>query len=167
MKFNAKKRNSLMSAVALAALSSAPIAARSANTVMDVIADNPDHQLFVEAASATGMDELLDSEYGFTLFLPTDDVLERAGIDMQLSEPLSPDEERQLVEVLRNHIVFDEVTRTDAGTPNTFETVSGAPVNLSTSDGITRVNEATVVKHGIVAKNGVVHVIDSLLSSDS
>ncbi len=156
-----------MSAVALAALTSTPAAARSAHSVLDVIADDPDHQLFIEAANAAGMDDLLESEYGFTLFLPTDDVLEEAGVDIQLSEPLSPDEKRQLADLLRNHIVHDELTRTSVDKPLSIESVSGAPLSIAIDGGAPKVNDANVVKQDIVAKNGIVHVIDSLLVSDS
>lgn len=166
MKFTETKRNTLLSAVALAALTSAPVTARSSNTVMDVIADNPDHQLFIEAANAAGMDDLLDSEYGFTLFLPTDEVLEQAGLDIQLSEPLSPDEKEQLADLLNSHIVSDELMQTSVEKAVSIETISGAPISFSINDGITQVNDAKVLKQGIVAKNGVVHVIDSLLISE-
>jgi uncharacterized surface protein with fasciclin (FAS1) repeats len=42
------------------------------------------------------------------------------------------------------------------------ETVSGKSVRVSTSSGV-KINDANVVKTDIMASNGVIHVIDTVL----
>jgi uncharacterized surface protein with fasciclin (FAS1) repeats len=162
-----KKRNTMMSAVALAALAAGPTLARNSNTVIDVISDNPDHHLFLEAASAAGLDDVLDNDTGFTLFLPTDEALEEAGLDLQLSEPLSPDEKQQLVQLLESHIVEDEVTHDGLGDYVKLETAAGTDVAIKSDNGNVFINSASLVKPDIVASNGVVHVIDSVLEASN
>lgn len=158
-----KKSNTVMSALALAAIAGSPVQARSNNTVFNLIEDNPDHNLFIEAASAVGMDELLTDESGFTLFLPTDEALEEAGIDLKLGEPLSPEETEQLAEMLNNHIVPDEVTRAAIEEPVTIDSLNGAPVSIVPTQHVTTVNSARILRSDLIAGNGVVHVIDSVL----
>jgi uncharacterized surface protein with fasciclin (FAS1) repeats len=43
------------------------------------------------------------------------------------------------------------------------KTVNGQEVTISTSGGKVMVNEATVVKADVMASNGVIHVIDTVL----
>jgi uncharacterized surface protein with fasciclin (FAS1) repeats len=133
-------------------------------SVLDVIADNPDHHLFTEVAAAVGFDELLKNSSGFTVFLPTDDALEEVALDINLGETLSPDEKEYLTEFLANHIVDDEISAHQLDESLTIETLGGLPVSIDHALGATTVNDATLLVPDIVAENGVVHVIDTVLT---
>lgn len=133
-------------------------------SVLDVIADNPDHHLFTEVAAAVGFDELLKNSSGFTVFLPTDDALEEVALDINLGETLSPDEKEYLTEFLANHIVDDEISAHQLDESLTIETLGGLPVSIDHSLGATTVNDASLLVPDIVAENGAVHVIDTVLT---
>jgi len=157
-----KNTTASISAITVAALTGT-VQAETNNTVLDKITDNPDHTLFVEAAAAVGLDEILRLDSGFTLFLPTDDALEEAALDIDLSEPLSPDEIERLQELLRYHIVPDELPSAAIASQHSLETAAGEHVHVATNGGKTTVNSAAVLEPDLMADNGVVHVIDSLL----
>jgi uncharacterized surface protein with fasciclin (FAS1) repeats len=133
-------------------------------SVLDFIADNPDHHLFIEVAAAVGFDELLENSSGFTVFLPTDDALEEAALDINLGETLSPDEKEYLTEFLANHIVDDEISSHQLDESLTIETLGGLPVSIDHSLGTITVNDSSLLVPDIVAENGVVHVIDTVLT---
>jgi uncharacterized surface protein with fasciclin (FAS1) repeats len=46
----------------------------------------------------------------------------------------------------------------------TFTTLNGAPLEVSVDGDTVMVGEATILRYDIVASNGVVHVIDTVLT---
>ena len=47
------------------------------------------------------------------------------------------------------------------------KTLNGGELRISTHDGTLMVNDAKVVKADIVASNGVIHVVDTVILPDS
>jgi uncharacterized surface protein with fasciclin (FAS1) repeats len=68
----------------------------------------------------------------------------------------------KLTQVLTYHVVPGKVMAKDVK-PGAVKTVQGSSVTVKTSAGKVMVDNATVNKTDLVADNGVIHVIDSVI----
>jgi transforming growth factor-beta-induced protein len=115
----------------------------------------------VAAVDAAGLVETLSGEGPFTVFAPTDDAfaaLPDGTIDSLLADPSGA-----LTEVLLYHVVSGKALSTDLSDGMTIETVGGGTLTVSISNGTVMINDATVVTADVMASNGVIHVIDTVL----
>ena len=113
----------------------------------------------VKAVEATELVEFLKSPGPYTVFAPTDDAfakLPEGTLDSLLQDI------PKLKRILTYHVAFGDVRAEDLMQIEEAETVEGSIVAIDSADGI-KVNDANVVKSDILADNGVVHVIDTVL----
>ena len=76
---------------------------------------------------------------------------------------LKPENKDQLVSILTYHVVPGRVTSAQlAGKRVSVKTVQGSSVNIDGRNGV-KVDGATVVVADVVASNGIIHVIDSVI----
>jgi uncharacterized surface protein with fasciclin (FAS1) repeats len=115
-------------------------------------------------ASALVAAELADdlNELGpFTLMAPTDEAFDKLPPELLttlLADPLL------LASVLQYHLIVDDVAAADLAAIGTAATAQGEVLTVSiASDATILVNDATVVEADIVASNGRVHKIDTVL----
>ena len=116
----------------------------------------------VAAVKAAGLAETLQGTGPFTVFAPTDAAF--AKLPAGTVDALLADKEK-LTSILTYHVVSGKVlagdiVKTNGATPTT---VNGLPLDIVVRDGKVFVNGAQVVTADIVASNGVIHVIDSVL----
>jgi uncharacterized surface protein with fasciclin (FAS1) repeats len=112
------------------------------------------------AIRAAGLVDMLSGKGPFTVFAPTDEAFAKvpqADLDALLKD------KAELTQVLTYHVVSDIVKAPREGSPRSATTVNGAELQITAKDRGFRVNNATVVKTEIVASNGVIHAIDTLL----
>jgi uncharacterized surface protein with fasciclin (FAS1) repeats len=134
-------------------------------TIVDVAVESGEFPTLVAALQATGLDEVLSDEGPFTVFAPTEEAFAAALDALGLTpEELLADTDT-LTTILTYHVVAAnapaEVVVTLDG--QDVETVNGATVAVSVDGDSVMVNEANVVAVDILASNGVIHVIDSVL----
>ena len=99
----------------------------------------------------------------FTVFAPTDAAFAKLPAGT-LDSLLKPENKTKLHAILAYHVVPSRVMSSEAMQLPTAETVNGKKLTLSHgADGGLRINNASVVKPDIVASNGVIHVIDTVL----
>lgn len=113
----------------------------------------------VAAVKAAGLVETLKGEGPFTVFAPTDEAfakIPKADLDALLADP------DQLRAVLTYHVVPGKVLAADVVGLTSAQTVQGQSIAIDASDGV-RVDEARVVQTDILASNGVIHVIDTVI----
>ncbi|WP_278404213.1 fasciclin domain-containing protein [Pseudoalteromonas ruthenica] len=133
-------------------------------TVVDVAAASEDFETLTAALQATGLDATLsDTDSQFTVFAPTDDAFALLGqetIDALLEDPDT------LSAILTYHVLDSRVSSSAAidAAGSTIATVNGAALGLSLSGDELLVNTATVTTTDISANNGVIHVIDAVLT---
>ena len=112
----------------------------------------------VTALSAAGLDDTLKGPDPFTVFAPTDEAfakIPKADLDALLKD------KTKLTAVLTYHVVPGKVMAADVKAGK-VKTVQGSELTVSTMGGV-KVDNADVVKTDIVADNGVIHVIDSVI----
>ena len=105
-----------------------------------------------------GLVETLKGPGPFTVFAPTDEAFAKIPKD-QLDALLK--DKAKLTAVLTYHVLPGTVMAKDVKAGKA-KTVQGSELTLGTTGGVT-VDNAKVVKADIVADNGVIHVIDSVV----
>ena len=114
------------------------------------------------ALKAAGLVETLKGPGPFTVFAPTDDAFAKlpAGTVENL---LKPENREKLRAVLTYHVVPGKVTAAQVSRINSAKTVQGSDAKIAVSGGKVMIDEANVIKADVMAKNGVIHVIDSVI----
>jgi len=110
------------------------------------------------ALGAAGLVDTLKGKGPFTVFAPTDEAfakIPKADLDALLKD------KAKLTAVLTYHVVTGKVMAADVKAGK-VKTVQGSELTVSTSMGVS-VDNAKVVKTDIVADNGVIHVIDTVI----
>lgn len=133
-------------------------------TVVDIAASSDDFSTLVAAVTEAGLVETLQGEGPFTVFAPTNAAFEQALADLGLTaEELLASED--LAGILTYHVVPGKILAADAIAADGTEiaSVNGDTIAVSVVDGNVMVDGATVTAADLVAGNGVVHVIDSVI----
>jgi uncharacterized surface protein with fasciclin (FAS1) repeats len=131
-------------------------------TVFDIISASAAHNTLEAAIIAAELDDDLSGEGPFTVFAPTDaafDNLPDGALDDLLQDPTGA-----LAQILLYHVVGAKALSTDLSDGQTITTLEGSDVTVTITDGNVYINEAMVALADLEADNGVVHVIDAVLS---
>ncbi|SRR6056297_2385623 len=128
--------------------------------IVDTAVEAGSFNTLATALDAAGLIETLKGEGPFTVFAPTDDAFAKIPAD-QLNALLADTE--QLTAVLTYHVVAGKVTAADVVELDTATTVQGSDIDITVSDSGVMVDNANVVTTDIMASNGVIHVIDSVI----
>ena len=117
----------------------------------------------VEAVTAAKLVGTLQGEGPYTVFSPTNQAF-AALDDQQLNQLLQPANRDQLKSILTYHVVPGELTADKLEDGQKLETVQGETLTVQVSDRNVTVNDAMVVRPDVNAANGVVHIIDGVLT---
>jgi uncharacterized surface protein with fasciclin (FAS1) repeats len=115
----------------------------------------------VAAVQAAGLVETLQGTGPFTVFAPTDAAFAKlpAGTVESL---VKPENKEKLIAILTYHVVPGRVLAADVKTMK-VKTVNGQELDIKVGAGGVTVDNAKVVKTDVMASNGVIHVIDSVV----
>lgn len=116
-----------------------------------------------KALTAAGLVDTLKGDGPFTVFAPTDAAFAKLPAGT-LESLLKPENKDKLKAILLYHVVSGKVPAKKVVKLNgkTAETVQGGTVSIDTTDGV-MVNNAIVTTPDVMASNGVIHVIDTVL----
>jgi uncharacterized surface protein with fasciclin (FAS1) repeats len=140
-----------------AAVAAASFAAQAKDIVETAVAAGQ-FKTLATALQAAGLVDTLKGKGPFTVFAPTDEAFAKVPKD-QLDALLK--DKAKLTAVLTYHVVPGKVMAADVKAGK-VKTVQGSELTVATGGGVT-VDNAKVVKTDIVASNGVIHVIDSVV----
>ena len=143
--------------IAVAALSAMAMAAQ-AKDIVDTAVSAGNFKTLATALQAAGLVDTLKGPGPFTVFAPTDEAfakIPKADLDALLRD------KDKLTAVLTYHVVPGKVMAKDVS-PGTVKTVEGSELTVTTQGGV-MVDQAKVTATDIVADNGVIHVIDSVI----
>jgi uncharacterized surface protein with fasciclin (FAS1) repeats len=130
--------------------------------IVDTAVEAGQFTTLAAALEAAGLVETLKGDGPFTVFAPTDEAFARLP-DGTVETLLMPENRDQLTAILTYHVVPGSVMAADVVTLDEAETVNGEMLTISTSGDSVMVNDATVTATDIVASNGVIHVVDSVI----
>jgi len=142
-------------AITTLALTAATVQAKD---IVDTAVAAGDFNTLAVALEKAGLVETLKGKGPFTVFAPTDAAF--AKVPKKDLDALLADKSK-LAAVLTYHVVPGTVMARDVKAGK-VKTVQGSDLTVSTSSGV-KVDNANVVKTDIVADNGVIHVIDSVV----
>lgn len=128
-------------------------------SIVEIAAGNEDFSTLVSLVQAAGLVDALSGEGPLTVFAPTNDAfaaVPQVVVDFLLANPAV------LTQVLTYHVVPGTVLSTDLSSGE-VATLQGATVDVKVSDMGVEINDASVVAADIVASNGVIHVIDTVI----
>jgi len=130
--------------------------------IVDIAASNGSFNTLVAAVTAAGLVDTLKGTGPFTVFAPTDEAFAKLPAGT-IDTLLMPENKDQLVAILTYHVVPGAVTSDQlAGQRLSVATVNGANVHIDGRNGV-KVEDSNVTTADIIASNGVIHVIDSVL----
>ena len=138
-----------------------PTAAPPMKTIVETAVADGRFTTLVAAVQAAKLDGALSGTGPFTVFAPTDDAFKNlppGTVASLLKEP-----EGQLKQILLYHVVDGKVMAADVVKLTSAKTLQGSNVNITVTNGVVKINDATVIITDIQTKNGVIHVIDKVL----
>jgi len=141
-----------MSVLSIAALSA------QAKDIVDTAVGAGNFKTLAAALTAAGLVDTLKGPGPFTVFAPTDEAfakIPKAQLDALLAD------KAKLTSVLTYHVVPGKVMAKDVKAGK-VKTVQGSELTVGTTGGV-MVDGAKVTATDIVADNGVMHVIDSVM----
>ena len=129
-----------------------------AKDIVDTAVGAGSFKTLAAALTAAGLIDTLKGPGPFTVFAPTDEAfakIPKADLDALLKD------KAKLTSVLTYHVVPGKVMAADVKAGK-VKTVQGSELTVSTTGGV-MVDKAKVVKTDILADNGVIHVLDSVI----
>ncbi len=130
--------------------------------IVDTAVSAGSFKTLTAALKAAGLVETLKGKGPFTVFAPTDEAFAKlpAGTVESLLEPAN---KQKLTNILTYHVVAGNVKAADVIKLSSAKTLNGQSVTIKVVGGKVLINGATVVNADIAAKNGTIHVIDTVL----
>jgi uncharacterized surface protein with fasciclin (FAS1) repeats len=138
----------------------------SQKDIVKVAVGSPAHTTLVTAVKAAELVDVLSNAGPFTVFAPTNDAFNKlpAGTVDSLLKPEAKD---KLGDILQYHVavgVYTEEMLTDGRVLNM---ANGGNVKVSVKDGKITLNGSATVAGSVKATNGLVYVVDGVLTPDS
>lgn len=130
--------------------------------IVEVAAETPELSTLVDAVTAAELVETLEEPGPYTVFAPTNEAFEALGGTLETL--LEPANKAELAEILTYHVVPGELTASELSDGQMLETVQGESLEVKINGEEVTVNGAAVVTPDVEASNGVVHVIDEVLT---
>lgn len=154
---NPTRRTALLGALTLAltgcATTSGPV------NLADALAAQPALSTFQGLVAKAGLNETLKTGGPYTVFAPTNEAFKAvpaAAMDDLVKHP------EKLKAVLSYHVIDGKATAADIKNSNA-KTLQGANLALAKAGDFVTVESAAVVTPNLMATNGVIHTIDTVL----
>ena len=132
-----------------------------AGTIAEVASANDDFSTLVAALDAADLVETLSGAGPFTVFAPTNAAFDALPEGL-VEKLLLPENKEVLVAILTYHVVAGKVMAADVKAGD-VASVQGENITIDTASGV-KVNTANVTTTDVAASNGVIHVIDAVIT---
>ncbi len=135
-------------------------------SIAEIAVEDGRFTTLVTALDAAGLVDTLAGEGEFTVFAPVDDAF--AALPEGTVKTLLEDPQGALTDVLLYHVVEGVVPAETVVTLDSAPTLQGSDVHITVSDdGVFLNDETKVIITDVMASNGIIHVIDSVLIPQS
>lgn len=128
-------------------------------SIVDTISSTPQLSTLSGLVAKAGLTDMLKGSGPFTVFAPSNDAFARVPARTLAALDADP---AKLKQVLAYHVLPARVMAADVKNGSS-KTANGANLALSRAGEFITVEDALVQRANIVATNGVVHVVDSVL----
>ena len=137
-------------------------------SIVQIAAGNPQFSTLVSLVQKAGLVEAISAKGPFTVFAPTNEAFAKLAKAAPATYAAVLADPALLAKVLTYHIVAGDVRSAPAiavaRQNGTVKALAGESISLSLKDGKLTLNgSATVVTADILATNGVIHVIDTVI----
>jgi uncharacterized surface protein with fasciclin (FAS1) repeats len=155
--------------VACCALAVVPIASATAHrsakmsepNIVALAASNPQLSTLVTLVKSAGLVKALSGSSKLTVFAPTNAAF--AKVPKATLNKLAHNK-KLLAEVLEYHVVKGALTAAQIEKKTSLKTLEGASVTVKVKSGSVYINQAKVITPNLKASNGIVHVINGVLT---
>ena len=139
--------------------------AAATQSIAEMAAANPDLSILTAALKAAGLDGMMMEAGTYTVFAPTDEAFAAVLTKLNVTKEELLANTDLLKSVLPYHVVPMVVKAADIPYNTAIETVNGQTIMISDANVITDAsgNTANITGTDMMATNGVVHVIDTVL----
>ncbi|MGF1510070.1 MAG: fasciclin domain-containing protein [Myxococcota bacterium] len=135
----------------------------SPGDIIDVALGAGSFNTLATALTQAGLVGTLKGPGPFTVFAPTDEAFAKLP-EGTLESLLEPANKEKLTKILTYHVVQGRVDAQRVMGLSRANTVAGPAIDISVENGKVMLNDsATVVQTDIKAKNGLIHVIDTVI----
>lgn len=136
------------------------VATAAKGNIVETAAAAGSFSTLLKLATDAGLAETLSTGGPFTVFAPTDEAFKK--VPAETLAALAKDKEA-LKKVLLYHVVDGKVDSKVVVGLTEAKTLNGAAAKISVKDGSVFVDGAKVTTADVMASNGVIHVIDSVI----
>jgi len=157
--------NGIIHVIDMVLLPESEEAAEPTGTIADISLADPQFSTLVTALEAADLvSTLADETAVFTVFAPTDDAF--AALGEETINSLLADIPT-LTDILTYHVIADQAV--DAATATSLngsdvEMLNGNTVSISVQGDTLYINDSAVIAEDVTATNGIIHVIDAVLT---
>jgi transforming growth factor-beta-induced protein len=136
--------------------------------ITEVADDAGSFETLLAALDEAGLTVALQGEGPFTVFAPTDAAFDQLLADLGITAQDLLDHP-DLADILSLHVVEGFVTSLDVLNlaeegPFTVTTINGSELTIEVIEGVVYVNGIQVIMTDIIANNGIIHVIDYVIT---
>lgn len=146
-------------------------------TISEMVAEKQDLSTLLTALETAELVDVLNEEGPYTVFAPTNEAFENLPAG-RLDELLKPENKAELAKILKYHVISGKIMASDLEGEQEVETLEGTQVKImvKSSEGEymgeeereskkkVMVNNAKVTESDITASNGVIHIINGVIT---
>jgi uncharacterized surface protein with fasciclin (FAS1) repeats len=155
--------------VACCALAAVPIASATTHrsammskpNIVTLAASNPQLSTLVKLVKSAGLVKALSGSTKLTVFAPTNAAF--AKVPKATLNKLAHNK-KLLAGVLEYHVVKGALTAAQIEKKTSLKTLEGASLTVKVKSGSVYINQAKVITPNVKASNGIVHVINGVLT---
>lgn len=129
--------------------------------LLGTLRSNSTFGTFIKAIDKAGLAASLTGTEQYTLFAPTDEAFAALPAGM-LERLLEPANKNELASLINYHLVSGHKTTKDFGQWTAARTLQGQHAPVVVAQGTLSIGGAQITESDIMAKNGVIHVIDKV-----
>lgn len=134
------------------------------HTVMELAQNDDRFSIFVSFLEASGLDTSMEYAEGYTVFMPTNEAFGEMKLE-KLSNLAGSGNQMKVMDFVKNYILSTKVTTSDFEDDQIIDLEGDNKINISTDmNSQINIGGAQIIQGDIEAEDGVIHVIDELIT---
>ena len=134
------------------------------SNITQVVRTDKNMTTFKRGVIASGLDQVLSGAGPFTVFAPSDLAFGKLESGM-VENLLQPENKLKLTDLLNQHIVSGHINFKDLKDGEKLKTLQGKELSVQVKEGKISIDDAVIQNHDVKSSNGVIHSVDSVLTS--